>query len=356
MNLVQSPITELYKLGADPLKAKMDLMRVKPVTQEKSEIEKQYMRRWIFNPGIPIDASKRPRLSQKFFPRVRLSYLEVFPMNQENPRRYMSENEPWMVAMPVLSGSQVDEVVAVYKKYGLVEVTSFMDFSIELDNELELLLMPEVPETIQGTIAALEVAQIKLVSGDFDDDLRRLELQHIKAGLKKACAEYLAVALRSCEDAFARYDTLISCAIQDRLNSATTGKRDYDPTEKLMAAVIGRTADLVHPDGNKPDTKLAESIEALAKSNQRNTPALPDRAMKVCPDCASDVYAEARKCRFCDFRFDGLVVEPKPKVATAPAKPPQVAAKPPQVKATVLVKPATPTKVEVAVPIDNDRL
>jgi hypothetical protein len=39
---------------------------------------------------------------------------------------------------------------------------------------------------------------------------------------------------------------------------------------------------------------------------QRTAPGGPpnERGTKTCPDCAEDVLAEARRCRFCGYRFD----------------------------------------------------
>jgi predicted RNA-binding Zn-ribbon protein involved in translation (DUF1610 family) len=53
-----------------------------------------------------------------------------------------------------------------------------------------------------------------------------------------------------------------------------------------------------------------------------------ERATKICPDCAEEVLAAARKCRFCGFRFDAapprrantltdLVRKPKPSLTVS---------------------------------------
>src|ERR1017187_2365484 len=61
---------------------------------------------------------------------------------------------------------------------------------------------------------------------------------------------------------------------------------------------------------NDPKT-LAPMNASTLGSGQLTTPSNP--ATKKCPDCAEDVRAEARKCRFCSFIFpEPLAFDPEP--------------------------------------------
>jgi len=47
---------------------------------------------------------------------------------------------------------------------------------------------------------------------------------------------------------------------------------------------------------------IGKTVQALPQPATSTAAALP--ITKTCPDCAEDVRVEARKCRFCGYRFD----------------------------------------------------
>jgi hypothetical protein len=66
------------------------------------------------------------------------------------------------------------------------------------------------------------------------------------------------------------------------------------------------------PSGvSEHDPKAFVPVDPSTQDSGRRSTANP--ATKKCPDCAEDVRAEARKCRFCGFIFpEPATVEPKP--------------------------------------------
>lgn len=81
--------------------------------------------------------------------------------------------------------------------------------------------------------------------------------------------------------------------------------RGYYPTAQSWAdgrpgvarvVTIGLFANSLRPDGSL-------TVTFVRGTRPGTTPVAPERATKRCPDCAEDVLAEARVCRFCRYEF-----------------------------------------------------
>ena len=94
-----------------------------------------------------------------------------------------------------------------------------------------------------------------------------------------------------------------------RLVASNIKKRDHEFSEQEAAEWAVELANEVFPD-------FADDVRALLWEELGDRPPLDmgaeqrAEATKLCPDCAEEVKAAARVCRFCGFRFEGEPDDP----------------------------------------------
>lgn len=125
------------------------------------------------------------------------------------------------------------------------------------------------------------------------------------------------------------------------LGGLVAGAAAADPASALGALVgLGGLAYAVGIAASKEEAReqdalaiqrsIANRLAANSEPNRSVRSSGGNSGTKRCPDCAEDVRAQARKCRFCGYQFDESTIPPEPEHVTAPQGeiPPPVPATP----------------------------
>jgi hypothetical protein len=123
--------------------------------------------------------------------------------------------------------------------------------------------------------------------------------------------EWTENATRELEEWAAFQDAMVDHIgrdIAERIASERVEPRLEGVKDSARGLVIGKARELAADHGIDFDALGADERESALSAEPAAAPtsttAAADPEMKACPDCAEEVKAAARKCRFCGYRFD----------------------------------------------------
>lgn len=234
-------------------------------------------------------------------------------------------DEPQFILVPKPARDQADELLNAYASKdddrGLSLLSSLTGKSQSYVAEVERFMLPEkLPDFFLDLAFYIEnTTARKLDDAQLSTQDRRIY---------EACYSEMIDAIKRTYEFMTNYIQSTEGEQVDRSKPNGTGKSKLDKADRYYYGQI--KGNPTYPTGIIINPSNASVLTSQGAPSQQvvNAPNVP---MKDCPECGESVKAIARKCRFCEYKFDEVVAPVLPTPAPAvPVTPPRATNRPVQ--------------------------